>query len=577
MEQAKSNLVNALKRVRHEFVMTGVFSFFINILMLVSPLFMLQVYDRVLTSRSELTLLFLGILAVALLGVMALLEAIRSQLLVRTSKKIDHLVSNRLFDSVFSYAIMKPGQGSAQFFRDMDSIRQFMTGGPILAFFDAPWAPIYIAIVFLMHPLLGTVAIFGGVVIFGLAVLNDYTTKNPLKHANEQSVKANAMIDASLKNVEVVKALGMHDAIRRGWDNFHKEALAYQSIASDRAGAISAASKSFRLILQVLMLAAGAYLAMHQIISPGAMIAASIIMGRGLAPIEQAIGGWKSYLSARSSFTRLSGLLDAAPDEKAKMSLPAPKGHLTLDRVVAAPPGGNIPTIKGVSFELAPGETLGVIGPTGAGKSTLARLIMGVWPARAGHVRLDGADIFAWNHAELGPHVGYLPQDVELFNGTVAQNIARFGDMNAPAIVKAAQHAGIHQMILQLPNGYDSQIGTDGAVLSAGQRQRIGLARALYGDPAFIVLDEPNSNLDLDGEAALSQALGDCKSRGCTLVVISHRSGILQIVDKILVLKEGVVAAFGPRDEVLRLISASAPSAPLEVKVSKVATMARTV
>lgn len=577
MEQAKPNLVNALKKVRHEFVMTGVFSFFINILMLVSPLFMLQVYDRVLTSRSELTLLFLGILAVALLGVMALLEAIRSQLLVRTSEKIDHLVSNRLFDSVFSYAIMKPGQGSAQFFRDMDSIRQFMTGGPILAFFDAPWAPIYIAIVFLMHPLLGMVAIFGGVVIFGLAVLNDYTTKNPLKYANEQSVKANAMIDASLKNVEVVKALGMQDAIRRGWDNFHKEALAYQSIASDRAGAISASSKSFRLILQVLMLAAGAYLAMRQIISPGTMIAASIIMGRGLAPIEQAIGGWKSYLSARSSFTRLSGLLDAAPDEKAKMSLPAPKGHLTLDRVVAAPPGGNVPTIKGVSFELNPGDTLGVIGPTGAGKSTLARLIMGVWPARAGHVRLDGADIFAWNHAELGPHVGYLPQDVELFNGTVAQNIARFGDLNAPAIVKAAQHAGIHQMILQLPNGYDSQIGADGAVLSAGQRQRIGLARALYGDPAFIVLDEPNSNLDLDGETALSQALVSCKSRGCTLVVISHRSGVLQIVDKILVLKEGAVAAFGPRDEILQLISASVPSAPLEVKVSKVATMARKV
>jgi PrtD family type I secretion system ABC transporter len=559
MLQEKPNLKTALKLVRHEFVMTGVFSFFINLLMLISPLFMLQVYDRVLTSRSELTLFFLGFLAVALLCVMALLEAIRSKLLVRTSKKVDHLVSNRLFSSVFSTAVLKPGQVSAQYFRDMDQVRQFMTGGPVLAFFDAPWVPIYIGIIFLMHPLLGLVSVFGGVTILGLAILNDYATKIPLTRANEQSFKANTMIDASLKNVEVVKALGMQDAIRRGWDKFHKEALAYQSIASDRAGALAAASKTFRMILQVLILAAGAYLAIHQVISPGAMIAASIIMGRGLAPIEQAIGGWRGFINAKASFIRLEGLLDTAVDEKDKMSLPAPTGHLTFDKVVGGPPGAALPTMRGISFEINPGDVVGVIGPTGAGKSTLARMMMGVWPARSGHVRLDGADVYTWNHGELGPHIGYLPQDVELFNGTVADNIARLEEPDAREIVAAANNAGIHHMVLQLPNGYDTEIGHGGTILSAGQRQRVGLARALYRDPAFIVLDEPNSNLDLEGENALATALAGCKTRHRTMVVISHRSAVLKIVDKILVLKDGQVAAYGPRDEVLQLLSGQKP------------------
>jgi ATP-binding cassette subfamily C protein EexD len=559
MAQEKPNLKIALLKVRHEFVMTGVFSFFINILMLISPLFMLQVYDRVLTSRSELTLFFLGFLAVALLGVMALLEAIRSRLLVKTSKKIDHLVSNRLFETVFSSAVMKPGQISAQYFRDMDQIRQFMTGGAILAFFDAPWAPIYIGIVFLMHPLLGVVALLGGIVIFGLAVLNDYSTKVPLKQANEMSTRANALIDASLKNVEVVKALGMQNAIRKGWDRVHKEALAYQAIASDRAGAISAASKSFRMVLQVLILAAGAYLAIQQIISPGAMIAASIIMGRGLAPVEQAIGGWRSYLAARRSYGRLEDLLENMADESDKMSLPPPKGHIQFDRVVAAPPGAPLPNLKGISFEINPGDVVGVIGPTGAGKSSLARLMMGVWPARSGHVRLDGADVYAWNHNELGPHIGYLPQDVELFNGTIAQNIARLEEPDPAQVVQAAQNAGIHQMVLQLPNGYDTQIGDGGTTLSAGQRQRVGLGRALYRDPALIVLDEPNSNLDLEGETALASALVGCKERGRTLVVISHRSAVLKIVDKIMVLKDGQIGAYGPREEILALLSGQPP------------------
>ncbi len=556
----RNNLKTALLKVRHEFVMTGVFSFFINLLMLVSPLFMLQVYDRVLTSRSGLTLFFLLLITVALLGAMALLETIRSRLLVRTSRKIDHIISNRLFNSVFTFAVLRPGQGSAQYFRDMDSIRQFMTGGPILAFFDAPWVPIFILIIFMMHPLMGAVALFGGIAIFVLALLNDYTTRKPLKEANEQSVKANAMIDASLKNVEVVKAMGMQDGIRRGWSELHGKAMACQSLASDRAGAVTASSKSFRLILQALILASGAYLAIQQIISPGAMIAASIIMGRGLAPIEQAIGGWRSYVSARSSYGRLEHLLENVPEDGQKMSLPAPTGHLQLDRVVAGPPGVSVPVIKGISIELKAGESVGIIGPTGAGKSTLARLMIGVWPARSGHVRLDGVDVYAWDHGELGPHVGYLPQDVELFSGTIAQNIARFTQPDARQVVLAAERAGVHQMILHLPGGYDTQIGPGGAALSAGQRQRIGLARALYGDPAFIVLDEPNSNLDIDGETALSRAIEGCKERNRTVVVITHRTGVLKIVDKILVLKDGQSAGFGGRNEILRLIADTASS-----------------
>lgn len=548
---APRKLKAAIRGVYREFAVAGLFSFCINLLMLVSPLFMLQVYDRVLASRSGMTLLMLALLAVALLGVMGLLDMLRSRLLVRTAKKIDNLTNDALFEGVFKAAIFKPGLAGGQYFRDMESVRQFMTGGPVFAFFDAPWAPIYILIVFLMHPLLGIIAAVGALAIFGLGWLNEASTGKVLKAASEESFFANDIVDRSLRNAEVLRAMGMRDGIRKQWRGHQEAALDAQSLASDRAGAIAAASKAARLILQVAILGAGAYLAIGQIITPGVMIAASIIMGRGLAPFEQAIGGWRSFVQARGAYGRLDALLEAGGAELPAMSLPAPKGRIEADKILAAPPGVPNPVIKGISFKIEPGECVGIVGPSASGKTTLARLMLGIWPVRAGSMRLDGADVFSWNHEELGPHVGYLPQDVELFSGTVADNIARFGTVDAEKVVAAARTAGIHDMVLTLPQGYDTQIGVAGVRLSAGQRQRVGLARALYGDPAVVVLDEPNANLDTDGEAALARAVQGLKDRGATAVVITHRRPILDLVDRLMIVNAGQIAAFGARDEVM--------------------------
>jgi PrtD family type I secretion system ABC transporter len=549
--QTPGKLRSVLSGLRREFAVTGLFSFCINLLMLVSPLFMLQVYDRVLTSRSGMTLLMLAILAIGLLVIMGFLDGLRARLLVRTGKRIDNLTNDALFYGVFKAAVFKPGLSGGQYFRDLDSVRQFLTGGPVLAFFDAPWAPVYLLIITLMHPLLGAIATMGAVIIFGLGWLNEAMTRATLKTASEESFLANDIVDRSLRNAEVLRAMGMGEGIRRLWRSHQNAALEAQCRASDRAGGITAASRAVRMVLQVCTLAAGAYLAIDQIITPGVMIAASIIMGRALAPFEQAIGGWRGFVQARSAYGRLNVILNASDADQPGMSLPAPKGRVSLDRVLAAPPGVQTPVLKGISFALEPGECLGIVGPSAAGKTTLARIILGIWPARAGEVRLDGADVFAWNHDELGAHVGYLPQDVELFSGTVADNIARFTEVDSEAVVAAAKAAGIHDMILSLANGYDTQIGISGVNLSAGQRQRVGLARALYKDPALVVLDEPNANLDTDGEAALGVAVQGLKARGATVIIISHRRGILGLVDKVMILSGGQVAAFGPRDEVL--------------------------
>lgn len=563
---AKTTIKTALGGVRHEFKIAGVFSFFINLLMLVSPIFMLQIYDRVLTSRSDVTLVMLTLLAVALLGVMASLDALRSKLFVRVSKRVDNLTNNLLFDGVFAAAVLRPGLGSAQYFRDMDTVRQFMTGGPVFTIMDAPWVPIYLLIIFLMHPLLGAVALVGGIAIFGLAWLNDRATREVLKQASEHAMMANDVVERSLRNAEVLRAMGMGDGIRQVWRRYQDEALIQQCVASDRAGVMTAISKASRVILQVLMLATGAWLAIRQSITPGMIVAASIIMGRGLAPIEQAIGGWKSFVTTRTAYNRLNALLAAVPEETVRMSLPRPEGHLTVDRVIAAPPGMKSPVIKGISFEIKAGETIGIVGPSAAGKTTLARLILGIWPPRAGFIRLDGAEIYTWNRAELGPAIGYLPQDVELFAGTVAENIARFGTADPELIVKAARQAGVHDMVLAFEDGYDTQIGAGGVNLSAGQRQRVGLARALYGDPSFIVLDEPNANLDTDGEIALTTAIKNLKAAKRTVVIITHRTPVLEQMDKLMVLKNGQIAAFGPLSEVMPALKA--PKTMAEVRAA---------
>jgi PrtD family type I secretion system ABC transporter len=548
---APSQLRQALKSSGRAFFFVAIFSFFINLLMLTSPIYMLQVYDRVLTARSESTLIYLSLIIAAMMLVMAMLEMVRSRVLVRVSGKMDQMLSGKVFDAIFALNLRSPAANRSQSLRDLDMLRQFITSQGPFALFDAPWAPIFIGIVFMMHPLLGLVATIGAVILFALAYVTEVTTKKPLNEANVHAIKAASFAEASLKNSEVLAAMGMLPGIRRRWRVSQDKALMLQAQASDAAGGISALTKFIRLLLQSSMLGFGAYLALEGQITAGVMIAASIIMGRGLAPVEQAIGSWKSFVSARGAYQRLDDLLRTFNQQTDTMELPAPVGHVAVDRVVAMPPGANTPTIKGISFALTAGEALAIIGPSAAGKSTLARLLVGIWAPHSGSVRLDGADVYSWNHEQLGPHIGYLPQDVEIFDGTIKENIARFGEVDATKVVEAAQLAGVHELILRLPSGYDTLIGPGGIALSGGQRQRLGLARAVYGNPSFIVLDEPNSNLDSDGEVALVNGLQRLKQMNATVILISHRPSILNHVDKVLLLREGMVEMFGPKQDVI--------------------------
>ncbi|HYC02713.1 MAG TPA: type I secretion system permease/ATPase [Azospirillaceae bacterium] len=550
-KKPKTELQLALGECKDGFAIAAAFSFFINLLMLVSPLYMLQVYDRVLTARSGYTLVMLTVLALFLLGVMGGLEFLRSQVLVRIGNRIDTRLAERLFTAVYKRSLALASGSRTQPLSDLLTLRQFLTGQGLFAFFDAPWAPLFIIVIFMMHPLLGMVALGGGVALFALALLMENVTRQPLQQANVEAMRATGFAETNLRNAEVLEAMGMLPGMRSRWYASQQKMLALQSLASDRAGVVSAITKFTRLVIQTLILGVGAWLAIKNEITPGMMIASSIIMGRALAPVEQAIGVWKLLIAARGAYSRLTELLEKIPAVKDRMQLPAPTGTMTLEGVVAVPPGGQQPTLRGITLQFNAGEAIGVIGPSAAGKSTLARLIVGVWPAYAGKVRLDGADIQSWDRELLGPHMGYLPQDVELFNGTVAENIARFAEVDAEAVVEAARKAGVHEMILRLAQGYDTQIGEGGSVLSAGQRQRIGLARALYGDPKLVVLDEPNSNLDDEGEAALNAAIMELKGRGRTAIIIAHRPSVLAAVDRIVVLRDGQVQMFGPRQEVL--------------------------
>ncbi|MEY2700642.1 MAG: Alkaline protease secretion ATP-binding protein AprD [Pseudomonadota bacterium] len=552
--QQQNELLDVLARFRRGFVFAGIFSFVINVLMLAPSLYMMQVYDRVLTSRNAETLLVLTLIILFLYVLMSALEWIRSQLLVRVGARIDARLNTRVFQAAFERNLRMAGANPAQAMHDLTNIRQFLTGQGIFAFFDAPWFPIYMAVVFLLHPVMGALALGAAVTLFLLALATEKATKAPLAEANKYASMASNFTNANLRNAEVIQAMGMLPGIQQRWMEHQRSMLHLQTIASNRAGIITAATKFVRIAVQSLLLGLGAYLAMDNSITSGGMIAGSILMGRALAPVEMAIGTWKQLLSARESYARLNELLTKFPEREKGMSLPRPSGRLAVAGLVAVPPGAQAPVLKGVSFEVAPGEIVGVIGPSASGKSTLARMLMGIWAPYAGTVRLDGSDVYNWDKTELGPHVGYLPQDVELFDGTIAENIARFGDVQAELVIDAAQRAGVHEMILHLPKGYDTPIGAAGGVLSGGQRQRIGLARAMYGRPAFIVLDEPNSNLDDVGEQALVQALRSIKSEGGTVMVITHRTSVLAAVDKLLLLQAGQLVAFGPRDEVIQAL-----------------------
>jgi PrtD family type I secretion system ABC transporter len=550
--RAPNEVATTLAAIRGSFAATAAFSFFGSLLLLTVPLYLLQIYDRVLTSRSHSTLVGLTAIAVAMLGVMAALELVRSRVLVRIGAVLDARLGPRVFSAAFDQTLAGSGAARTQWLRDLDAVRHFLTGSGPFALFDAPWVPVYLAVIALFHPLLGAVAALGALVLFALALLNEAATRTAIQQANVEAAGAVGFAETSFRNAEVLEALGMLGAIRARWLGRHRRGLALQALASDRAGSYAAASKAARLLLQIAILGVGAALAIDQSITAGTIVAASILAGRALAPVELAIANWRGFVAARFAYQRVSALLLGTPPRESRMELPAPVGRLTVEDLVALPPGASKPVLHGISFALEPGEALGVIGPTAAGKSTLARHLVGVSRPAAGSVRLDGASLQDWRREDLGPRIGYLPQDVELFEGSVQENIARFEANPDPArVVEAARGAGVHEMILGLPKGYDTPIGVGGGTLSAGQRQRIALARALYGDPALVVLDEPNSNLDVDGDRALTAAIFGLKERGAAVVVVAHRPSAIAAVDKILVLREGRVAAFGPRQEVL--------------------------
>lgn len=537
------------------------FSFFLSVLSIVPALYMFQIYDTVLTGRSTVTLLMLTLIAVFMYVYIGCFDWVRSQILVRLSNDFDNKLRGRLFDAVVDSVLTSRSTGASQAFGDLTNLRQFLTGTGLFAVLDTPWIPLYLAIIYLIHPMIAVYALVCMAVILLVAVFSEKLTRGPLEESNRHYQKALGFAQANLRNAEVIEAMGMRDAVRAHWFDSYGKMLALQTEASRRAGTLQAVSKAVRIMSQSLVLGVGAYYVLQNHITPGKMIMGSILMGRMMSPVDIAVGAWKQFVSVRQSYRRLNDLLADHPPQPLRMPLPPPKGAVTVEGLVAVPPNTQVQVLRGITFAVAPGEVVGIIGPTAAGKSTLAKHLVGVMRPAAGGVRLDGARLEHYNRASLGQYIGYLPQDIELFGGTVAQNIARYGELDGEKIVAAAQKAGVHEMILQMPHGYETPIGEGGAFLSGGQRQRVALARALYGDPVLVVLDEPNSNLDESGEAALMKAVVDMKARGATVFVITHKTNILSLVDKILVLANGMVQMFGSREEVFAMLRERAKEA----------------
>ena len=549
--QQRPELELALRSFRRAFATVGAFSFFINLLMLAPAIYMLQIYDRALGSRNVTTLLMLTLITLGLFALMSVLEWIRSMVLVRIGAQLDLDINTRVFNATFERNLRQAGQNPAQALNDLSSMRQTLSGPGLIALTDAPWMPIYLVVIFMLHVQLGVFALVGVLILVVLAVVNERVSAAPLGEAQKLGMAASAQANNHLRNAEVIEAMGMLPAIRGRWFQLHQKFLAQQALASDRGGMLNAVTRFARISMQSLALGYGALLAINGEVTPGMMIAGSILVGRALAPVEMLVANWKPLVSALAAYRRLTALLQTYPPRVAGMALPRPLGEVVVEAAATAAPGSKTLILRNVNFKLKAGEVVAVIGPSASGKSTLARLLVGVWPALAGSVRLDGAEIFKWNKDELGPYLGYLPQDIELFGGTVAENIARFGEVDPQKVMAAAQAAGVHELILLLPGGYDTPLGEAGSALSGGQKQRIGLARALYGDPALIVLDEPNSNLDDQGEAALAETIRRLQARKRTVVIITHRLTTLAVADSILVMHEGTVRAHGPRDQVL--------------------------
>lgn len=542
----------ALQLCSRVFIYIGIFSFCISVLMLTVPIYMMQMFDRVIQGRSEDTLIMLTIIAVGALVVQGLLEITRSHVLIHVSTWFDRTLGPPVAADIVRHGAARVDGVSPQSIRDVTILRTFLSGPAVLNFFDAPFVPVYLAIVYLIHPLMGHVALGGSIVLVFLGIANERLTKEPISIANRFNQRYMRSIEAGHRNAEVVDAMGMLGAMMTRWRSESEKILTLQHLASSRAAYFSALTKGFRLFVQLGIMAVGAWLTLEQQITAGAMIAGSIIMGRALAPVEMLIGSWRSVLDARQSYHSINKTLSLPSHRDSEMTYPEPAGLLTVEGVAYRPANSMKPLVYGISFHAYPEQCLGIIGPTGAGKSVLARLLIGAWPPMTGTVRLDGISIHDWSRADLGKHIGYLPQDIELFAGTVRENISRMAPGSDAEIIAAAQAANAHDMIVHLPQGYDTEIGDDGGLLSGGQRQRIGLARALYGSPKFLVLDEPNSNLDTEGENALIAAISAAKERGATVIVITHRTNMLSCVDRILVMQGGTIESVGPRDAMLQ-------------------------
>ena len=546
----ENELTSRIKSARASMWAVGGFSFVVNMLMLTISIYMMQVFDRVLTSRSIETLIYLSIIALGAVLIMASLDYIRSRIMQAIGVWLERSLTHSGFERAVESELAATG-ARTQILRDQSEVRNFLSSPAMLTIFDVPWVPVYLAFVYMLHGSLGNIALVGAVALFIFAFLNDATTSNLMREAGKRQAKNMNDAATAVLNAEAIDALGMKNRMAARFAGENDKSLVDLSSASARSSMLLAGSKFFRLALQIALLGTGAYLVLKNEISPGAIIAASIIASRALAPLEQSIGSWKQGVGAFASYKRL-GVFHSAPRHRhGGTTLPRPEGELKVENISYIPPGAERAVISKLAFQLKPGEMLGVAGPSASGKTTLARLLVGVAGAQVGKVRLDGADVFTWPSEDLGRYIGYLPQDIELFSGSVKENIARFSDASDEDVINAARQAGAHEMILRLPKGYDTQIGDSGKLLAGGQRQRIALARALLGDVRFVVLDEPNANLDSEGDQALAQALSHLKQRGITTVVLGHRMPFVEMVDKMLVLKEGQMVMFGPREKVI--------------------------
>lgn len=556
MEQSKAEGLKELRAARSEsrglFVFVGVFSFFVNLLMLTGPIFMLQVYDRVLGSRSEATLVALAGLVAFLYLMMGILDYVRGRVLARIGAKFQAKLDKRVFSAALEDAAIKDRGAAAAGVRDLETVQKFLASPILGSLFDLPFTPVFLAGIFVFHPWLGMMACGGGAVLILLTLLNQRFTREPQQEAHQAAAIADRMSERLKNDADMVQSLGMRNASFVRWNQIRAKALGKQLHASDAAGTFTTSTKTFRLFLQSAMLGLGAYLVLQMELTPGAMIAGSILLGRALAPIEMAVGQWALIQASMKSWDNLASLLGTVPPQKPRTALPRPRALLDVQQATVVPPGQQQASLRMVSFRLEPGKALGVIGPSGAGKSTLARALTGVWRAAGGKIRLDGATLDQYEPDTLGRHIGYLPQQVTLFDGTLAENIARLDPTAKDEdIVAAAQKAAAHDMILKLPDGYNTQVSSSAARLSGGQIQRVGLARALYGDPVILVLDEPNSNLDNEGSQALNHAIRTMKTDGKSVLIMAHRPAAIKECDSLLVLDGGAVKAFGPRDEVL--------------------------